>query len=200
MSKTTHYPSYDVMSHAEHWDDHTQHIVTSRLIREKSYSFLTTVEAEILRAWCSKLVGDMRGEIIQYVLCHIDQTLSDGRGEGQRKPDVAPAPELIRKGLKAIDATCQSLHAKHFFELEDYMQQGLMKDISEGSAEPASIWASVPQQDLFKKLLNYTLEAYYSHPTVWSEIGYAGPAYPRGYIRARAGQWDAWEARLENES
>ncbi|KQX56587.1 hypothetical protein ASD40_04085 [Paenibacillus sp. Root444D2] len=30
---------------------------------------------------------------------------------------------------------------------------------------------------------------------VWSEIGYAGPAYPRGYVRTQLGQLDPWEAQ-----
>lgn len=200
MSKSTHYPSYDVMIHYEHWDDHTQQIVKSRLIREKPFAFLTAVEAEILRSWCSRLVDDVRGEIIQYVLGHIDQTLSDNRGEAQRKPGVAPAPSLIRSGLKALDASCQLLHTQRFFQMENKAQIALMTTISNEEAEPAHIWAAIPQKEFFKKLLTLTIEAYYSHPTIWSEIGYAGPAYPRGYIRARPGQWDSWEAKLEHES
>ena len=27
------------------------------------------------------------------------------------------------------------------------------------------------------------LEAFYSHPWAWNEIGFGGPAYPRGYMR-----------------
>ncbi|WP_369127188.1 hypothetical protein [Paenibacillus antri] len=42
-----------------------------------------------------------------------------------------------------------------------------------------------------------TLEAYYSHPAVWSEIGYGGPAYPRGYVRTQLGQLDPWEAHTK---
>jgi hypothetical protein len=199
MTKTTHYPSYDVLAHAEHWDDHTRHIVTARIIRDKPFGYLTAVETEMLRMWSSRLVDDTRGEIIQYVLCHIDQTLSDNRGEGQRKPGVPAARDLIRNGLRALDAACQRLYIKRFFELDVSVQTRLMKDISNEEAEPAPIWKAIPQKEFFKKLLNLTIEAYYSHPTVWSEIGYAGPAYPRGYIRARPGQWDSWEARLGDE-
>ena len=27
------------------------------------------------------------------------------------------------------------------------------------------------------------LAAFYSHPWAWNEIGFGGPAYPRGYMR-----------------
>jgi hypothetical protein len=29
----------------------------------------------------------------------------------------------------------------------------------------------------------YCLAAFYSHPWTWNEIGFGGPAYPRGFMR-----------------
>ena len=37
------------------------------------------------------------------------------------------------------------------------------------------------------------LSAFYSHPWAWNEIGFGGPAYPRGYARLGAGQREHWE-------
>ena len=37
------------------------------------------------------------------------------------------------------------------------------------------------------------LSAFYSHPWAWNEIGFGGPAYPRGYARLGAGQRESWE-------
>jgi hypothetical protein len=31
------------------------------------------------------------------------------------------------------------------------------------------------------------LSEFYSHPWAWNEIGFGGPAYPRGYMRLAAG-------------
>ena len=36
--------------------------------------------------------------------------------------------------------------------------------------------------------------AYYAHPTAWSEIGWGGPASPRGYVRMDFNKRDPWEA------
>ena len=36
--------------------------------------------------------------------------------------------------------------------------------------------------------------AYYAHPTAWSEIGWGGPASPRGYVRMDYDERDPWEA------
>ena len=36
--------------------------------------------------------------------------------------------------------------------------------------------------------------AYFSHPTSWNEIGWGGPASPRGYVRMDFDERDPWEA------
>jgi hypothetical protein len=196
----SHYPGYDVMEQADHWDEHTQQVVGSRLIKERPYSVLTVLEAETLRAWCSRLVDDERAEVIQFTLSHIDENLSSAVGEGQRKAGIPSADKLLRTGLRALDSACQSLYTQRFFELDDERQLKMMTAVSSDQADPPAIWAGVPQKALFQKLLTLTLEAYYSHPRVWSEIGYAGPAYPRGYIRTRPDQHDSWEATRSDES
>jgi hypothetical protein len=42
-------------------------------------------------------------------------------------------------------------------------------------------------------LLGDCVSAYYSHPWSWDEIGYGGPAYPRGYMRLENGLPEPWE-------
>lgn len=199
MTKQTHYPSYDVLEHKNTWDDHTQSIVTARLVREKDYRFLTLTEAEVLRSWCMRLVDDGRAEIIQYTLCHIDQTLMENLGEGQRKDKVPNARMLIRTGISAVEAMAQRQQLKHFFHLPSDEQHRIMQAISEGTAGPKDIWGDLPQKELFLKLMTLTYEAYFSHPTVWSEIGYGGPAYPRGYLRTEGKHLDPWEAKREDD-
>ncbi|MFD0696538.1 gluconate 2-dehydrogenase subunit 3 family protein [Paenibacillus sp. GCM10027628] len=194
MNKHTHYPSYDVMEEQDAWDAHTRSIVNARLLHEHKYHFLSSVEAECLRAWCSLLMNDDRGEIIQYVLSHIDESLARNKGEGQRKKGVPPAKVLLREGLKAIDESGWMKDSRPFFQLDESAQRQIMQEVSAGTLAPTEAWEGIPQKELFQKILILTVEAYYSHPQVWSEIGYGGPAYPRGYVRADIGQVDPWEA------
>jgi len=37
------------------------------------------------------------------------------------------------------------------------------------------------------------LEAYYSHPCAWDEIGFGDPAYPRAYTCLERGEPEPWE-------
>jgi hypothetical protein len=43
-------------------------------------------------------------------------------------------------------------------------------------------------------LLSDIVRAYYGHPTAWNEIGFGGPASPRGYVRMGFNRRDPWEA------
>jgi hypothetical protein len=66
------------------------------------------------------------------------------------------------------------------------MQRGELKS-------PA--WGSITSSDFFKKRMAHDIVlAYYAHPTAWSEIGWGGPASPRGYVRLDFNERDPWEA------
>ena len=45
-----------------------------------------------------------------------------------------------------------------------------------------------------KRVVHDIAGAYYGHPTAWNEIGFGGPASPRGYVRLDANRRDPWEA------
>ncbi len=49
-------------------------------------------------------------------------------------------------------------------------------------------------QVLFRRVRADAVKAYYAHPTAWSEIGFGGPASPRGYVRMDFDRRDPWEA------
>lgn len=200
MSGITRYPSFNVLDEKDAWDDHTQQIVTSRNHSMVKYEFLNECEVEILRCVCSLLVDDSSSGPLEFVISHIDQTLFSSPGEGQRKVGVPAAQELIRQGLEAMEKSSQHMYSISLAELETENQKKMIKDISENKAESSAIWNGVPQKALFEKLMRLTVESYCSHPRVWSDIGYAGPAYPRGYVRTQLGQLDPWEAKTENEA
>ena len=197
MAQQSHYPSFDVMKERHEWDDHTQSIVMSRAKPNNVLHFLTPPEAGMIRRIGSLLVGDETPEALDFVLVHIDRTLHHFPGESQRKTGVPEAPKLLRAGLHALEQAAHALHSSSFTDLDAAAQKQYLQDISQSAAKPAGVWHGIPQAELFRKLLNLTVEAYCSHPKVWSDIGYAGPAYPRGYVRTQMGQLDPWEGQPE---
>ena len=40
----------------------------------------------------------------------------------------------------------------------------------------------------------HAVETFWSHPWAWNEMGFPGPAYPRGYLRLGEGQREPYEA------
>ncbi|SDD52903.1 Gluconate 2-dehydrogenase subunit 3 [Paenibacillus sp. UNCCL117] len=194
IKRLTRYPAYDIMSQQAEWDEHTRRLVSGRLHTSGQYTWLTPVEAELLRALCSLLMDDDRPEVMQFVLDHIDRTMSEGK-ESHRQPDLPPAPELLRSGLHALDTFCQTMYTKHFFHLDAVHKQSILEELSLGEMPYYDLWSKTPPQIWFSKLLSLTIDAYYSHPEIWSEIGHGGPAYPRGYVRMHPGEPDPWEAR-----
>lgn len=200
MDAATHYPGYDVMREEDAWDDHTREIVRKRLEPPPPPRFLTQAEVETLSALAAALVDDAREEIAAYVTGEIDRSLAGGTGEDQRKPGIPPQADLMRRGLAAVEDEARRAYGGPVPILPLDRRRELLGRIEREEMPADGAWRGLPQKEFFRKLLGLVVEAYYSHPAVWPEIGYGGPAYPRGYVRVELGLADPWEAnRAEAE-
>ena len=102
--------------------------------------------------------------------------------------------EAWKRGLHALDAEAQAAHGAPFATLEGAQQDALLKAMEAGELHGPA-WEGMPPELFFKHhLLRDVVFAYYSHPTAWSEIGFGGPASPRGYVRTYFDIRDPWEA------
>lgn len=192
---TPRYPGYDVLREQGAWDQHTREIVLRRLEEPPPLQFLTPHEADTLRAVARHLLYEDRTSLLRYAVSEADQKLGNPYGEAQRKAGVPPAQTLVREGLKALDHIAQKRQGRPFHQADIPVQFSILEGLQKGQLEAIPAWQTVPQKALFKKLLGLLVAAYYSHPHVWSEIGYGGPAYPRGYVRIELGLTDPWEAK-----
>ena len=199
QEKKSRYPGYDLLKEKDHWDEHTREIVLKRLGPFPKNKFLKKYEVKLISTIAKHVIYDERKEIIQYIVHHLDSTLSSPVGEGQRKIGTPEQKTLIRGGLKAIDKLAEKIYGLSFMEIDQQQQLTILIDLHTGKAAQIKDWQTIPQKELFKKLASEITSAYYSHPTVWSEIGYGGPAYPRGYVRVEKGLTDPWEAKRNAE-
>ena len=55
--------------------------------------------------------------------------------------------------------------------------------MQKGELDGPALGACRPICSSTKRVLHDIVGAYYAHPTAWSEIGWAGPASPRGFVR-----------------
>jgi len=197
----THYPKFNVLNAEEHWDPHTREIVDKRLDTETFFppQFFSEQEIVTLYHLCSVLLDDQRKPIIDFVVHHFDSTLSASIGESQRKIGVPEQSTLIRGGLAMLNQVCTQRFGKDFTTLEENLKIQIVTELMQGNLTFPSTTQNIPVKDFANKILSESVAAYYSHPTTWSEIGYAGPAYPRGYVRSELGLTDPWEARKNGE-
>lgn len=195
----THYSSFDVMEYVDEWDSHTKEVVRKRLGPFPQNKFFTSKEAQCVTKIAGHLTYDDDESILAWVVHHFDGKLVGDIGESQRKYGTPRERDLVREGLKAVDECAKKVYGKDFMSLGSAEQLDLLTALQNGLAPDVPQWSKVPQKEFFKKLVEIIISAYYSHPSVWSQIGYGGPAYPRGYIRVELGVTDPWEAKQDEE-
>lgn len=192
------YPDYDVLAEARHWDEATRRVVLGRVQRIPPIRFFDEREAETLGAFCDVVLAQDGPPRIP-VLAIVDEKLSAGRGEGYRHADMPPDGQTWRQVARMLDAAAVAgdstgSRAGSFAALELDAQQRVVARFAAGELE----WR-IPVSKAWGVVMRDALAAFYSHPWAWSEIGFGGPAYPRGYARLGPGRREHWEKPPEFE-
>ena len=61
------------------------------------------------------------------------------------------------------------------------------------AVQDAEQWHGIAGAHVWSLWTRYACSAFYSHPWAWNEIGFGGPAYPRGYQALGVGKLEHWE-------
>ena len=192
------FPGYDVLAKRDtvSWNAPTRAVVAERLaIDPDRHRAFDEVEWATLKSLCDRIVpqpADRPGRVP--VAAMIDAKVTDGAGDGYRDARMPPLGEAWRRGLAALDAEAKLLKGAAFADLPPDAQDGLIAAMKDGRLRDAA-WGDMPC-DLFAKsrVMADVVRAYYAHPTAWNEVGFGGPAGPRGYVRLDYGRRDPWEA------
>jgi Gluconate 2-dehydrogenase subunit 3 len=193
------YPKYNVLAKwdSPSFDDKTRRVLAGRLHAIPERRFLTAHEWRLMEAISARLIPQPDRATAIPITPWIDEHLFAGRGEGFRHDGMPPLREVWRAGLAAIDGEARRRHGLGFTELDGPLRDETLAAVQQGRVEPA-LWGPVPAQRFFIDiLLKSVAEIYYSHPAAWSEIGFGGPASPRGYVRLGFDERDSWEAKEE---
>jgi hypothetical protein len=117
-----------------------------------------------------------------------------GKEDGYRPAGMPREREAWQRGLKALDAEADAACGARFRDLPEEQQDALLARMQQGALKAAA-WGDMKSDEFFKmRLARDIVLAHYSHPTAWSEIGWGGPASPRGYVRMDFNGRDPWEA------
>ena len=196
LDQPGYYPGYSTMSQKKSWDQATQDVVGERIGKIPQIRFFSAREAALLGAVIDRLVPqDDRSEARTIpILPTIDERLYKNALNGFRYEDMPPDREAYRLGLTGIDEMAQSRFKQSFVELAVSRQEMILKSLHDGKPDPEhAVWRRMPVHRFWALLMEDCVTAYYSHPWAWDEIGFGGPAYPRGYMRLENGLPEPWE-------
>jgi hypothetical protein len=188
------YPDYDVLEQAGHWDEPTRRLVLERVERLPAIRFFNEREEATLGAFCDLVMAQDSAPRIP-VLAMVDEKLYENRGEGYRYADMPSDPQAWQEVARMLDAAAAGQGTEGFAAAERETQLRIVERFSEGKLD----WEGLPVARAWGLVMRDILGAFYSHPWAWNEIGFGGPAYPRGYARLAAGQREHWESPPEFE-
>lgn len=191
------YPGYDVLNKRDgmSWDDPTRRAIQERLDVPRGPRFLDPELFRVLGAVCGRILPQPASRHDEVPLAaYVDTKLLGDEREGYRDGRLPPLREAWRRGLAALDEAAREAHGRGF-DAVSFEQQDAMLRRAQGGELRNAAWGDMPCDLFFKQhVVVDIVAAYYSHPTAWSEIGYGGPASPRGYVRMDLNRRDTWEA------
>jgi hypothetical protein len=193
------YPDYDVLEQADHWDEVTRKVVLDRVDNVPSIRFFDEREAATLGAFLDHLLGQVDEEPKIPVLAFVDEKLYEAKLDGYRYFDMPDDGETWRRVARGLDEEAAKQAAASFALLSDHDQNELCHRFAHAELYGGT-WATLNVSRAFSVLVRHICAAYYAHPWAWNEIGFGGPAYPRGYSRfgsphLRHGETETWEGR-----
>jgi hypothetical protein len=190
------YPGFSTLRQQHFWDQATREVIRARMRDIPPIRFFTPDEAALMRAVLDRVLpqDDRDREHKIPLLPAIDDRLFGDKIDGYRYADMPPDGEAHRLGLQAINAIAKQMHGQPFRDLGPREQDEVLKSIHDGKPPAAlEVWRRMPVARYWNLLMQDAVDAYYAHPYAWDEIGFGGPAYPRGYMRLERGEPEPWE-------
>lgn len=192
---TGRYPGYDVMSKRDSpsWNDKTREVVDARLRVEERPAFLSAPEWRTLEALCERVMPQPQGRPRVPLAAYVDRQLLAGKTKGYRFADMPQPAEAWKRALAALEEVALRDQGRPFEQLTQGDQDAILRRMADGLLEAEALRGMPPATFWKSHVIHDVVGAYYAHPEAWNEIGWAGPASPRGYVRTGLDRRDAWE-------
>ncbi len=185
------FPGFDVVAQSRHWDPVTKGVVLARLGMPPDIRFFTPAEEAIGTALVDQLL-DQHEEPKVPVLPLIDARLAEQQTDGWHYADMPMDDQAWRDSLAYLDIDARSRFGRGFDTCTRETQAELVQAIQDLADDD---WHGMSASRVWSLWTRYACTAFYSHPAAWNEIGYPGPAYPRGYKNLGVDSLEGGEVR-----
>jgi Gluconate 2-dehydrogenase subunit 3 len=188
------FPGFEVLSQAKHWDQVTADLITARVGPPPVPKFFNGPEQACARALLNLLTGQngKDDELTVPVLEMVDARLSAGETDGWRYDDMPEDGQAWRDTLAYLDADASRCCGTSFADAPVADQSALVQAVQDLKSAD---WHGLPAAHVWSLWTRYACTAFYAHPAAWAEIGFPGPAYPRGYKNAGVSRREPYEVR-----
>ncbi len=190
------YPKADVLAQRGHWDDATRRVIMDRVHNVPDHEYFDEHRRATLQALCDRVIPQAHRpqERKVPIAPWIDQRCKERIVSGFRFDDMPPDEIAWEWGLDGLDQTSVLIFGGDFADLEGIQQDQVLRIVNAGDP-PGEIWQKMPPRRWWVYIaLRQICGIYYSHPYAWDEIGFGGPAYPRGYFALNNGAPEPWES------
>ncbi len=186
------FPGFAVMRQAPRWDEVTAQAIRSRVAAPAVPRFFTAAEQEAAKALVGQLLDQPDDDLEVPVMEMIDARLADGETDGWRYEDMPEDGQAWRDTLAHLDSDAKKRFGAGFAACHSSQQASIVQAVQDlGSLS----WHGLPAGQVWSLWTRYACTALYSHPAAWDEIGFAGPAYPRGYKNMGVDALEPFEVR-----
>jgi hypothetical protein len=198
---TDRFPGYDVLAkrRTPSWNEPTRQVVNRRLAVPREPRFLSSDLFVVLDAVCQRIVPQPKDRPPVPLAALVDTKLFTNLQDGFRYAEMPDQGEAWRRGLAALDEAANTHYQLGFAKLSGEQQDDILRRMESGELAGGAL-GDMPAKLFFEyRVVLDIVTFYYAHPTAWSEMGYGGPASPRGYVRMGLDRRDPWEAAEAHE-
>jgi len=185
------YPDYDVLENAGHWDETTRKLVLDRVENVPPFRFFDERERETVKAFCDTVTAQEEEPRIP-VAAYIDEKLHEGGSDGYQYFDMPDDSDAWRLIVRGLDEEARALGASSFGAAGETTRLDICRRFADAKLTGGA-WRDLNVSRAWSLAVRYVCEAFYAHPWSWNEIGFGGPAYPRGYSRFGSPHLDSAE-------
>jgi hypothetical protein len=185
------FPDYDVLEEQGHWDDVTRELILDRVNNLPEIRFFEPAELETLTAFADLFLAQDSEPRIP-VMAYVDEKLHSGDGDGYQYFDMPDDREIWRRVARGLDEEAGRRGAERFAILPVNDQIDVVHAFDQGRLH-GGVWNTLNVSRAWSVVTRHLLAQFYSHPWAWNEIGFGGPAYPRGYSRFGSPHLDSAE-------